>query len=52
MATWALDNQNPPSLNGQISPGDTKWFQFWYRDPLGGGAFFNLSDALRVTFGD
>jgi len=25
-------------------------FQFWYRDPQAGGANFNLSDGLRVTF--
>ena len=25
-------------------------FQCWYRDPAGGGAFFNLSDAVAITF--
>jgi hypothetical protein len=25
-------------------------FQFWYRDPMGGGAAFNTSDGLQVTF--
>ena len=31
-------------------PGDTRCFQFWYRDPVAGGANFNLSDALSVQF--
>jgi len=35
---------------GMISAGTTQNFQFWYRDPLGGGAGFNLSDGLSVTF--
>ena len=35
---------------GQILPASTWNFQFWYRDPAGGPAGFNLSDALRVTF--
>ena len=35
---------------GQISAGDTWNFQFWYRDPMGGGAAFNTSDALRAIF--
>jgi len=30
--------------------GDTKFFQFWYRNPAGGGAGFNLSDSLAVPF--
>ena len=25
-------------------------FQCWYRDPAGGGSFFNLSDGLEVVF--
>lgn len=28
----------------------TAFFQCWYRDPAGGGASFNLSDGLEVTF--
>ena len=35
---------------GQISAGSTWNFQFWYRDPAGGGAGFNLSDGLQLTF--
>lgn len=38
----------PPS--DEIDAGETWNFQFWYRDPVGGGANFNLSDGLRITF--
>ena len=31
-----------------LTPG-TKNFQFWFRDPSGGGAGFNLTDGLAVT---
>lgn len=34
---------------GEIAPGDTVRFQFWYRDP-GATSGSNTSDALRVTF--
>jgi len=38
-----------------LTPGTTRHFQFWYRSPLGpfgqgGGASYNLSDAISVTF--
>ncbi len=48
-----VDFTQPPagSGTGQIDPGTTWNFQFWYRDPGGpGGTDFNLSDALRGTF--
>ena len=45
-----LDLTNPPTVNTQILPGSTWNFQAWYRDPLGGGAFFNLSNGLEITF--
>lgn len=32
-----------------IGPG-SYFFQFWFRDPAAGGAQFNLSDALEVSF--
>ena len=35
---------------GQISAGETWYFQFWYRDVAAGNAGFNLSDALSVVF--
>ena len=48
--TFAPDYDNPPSQAGQILPGVTFHFQAWYRDPNGGGASFNLSDGLTITF--
>jgi glucose/arabinose dehydrogenase len=33
-----------------IAAGETRDFQFYYRDAAGGGALFNLSDGLRVLF--
>jgi hypothetical protein len=35
---------------GPIPAGATRDFQFWYRNPLAGGAGFNLSDGLAATF--
>jgi len=35
---------------GPIPAGATRDFQFWYRNPLAGGAGFNLSDGLTATF--
>lgn len=45
----AIVNGNLPAL-GQFLVGETGNFQHWYRDPLGGGANFNLSTAVSVTF--
>jgi hypothetical protein len=47
-----LDFNAPPAGGGpgRILPGTTWNFQWWYRDPMGGGALFNLSDALEATF--
>jgi len=41
-----------PSLppGGGIVPGSTRYFQYWFRDPAGGGARANLSHGLRLTF--
>jgi len=33
-----------------IVAGVTMNFQYWYRDPAGGGSGFNLSDALSILF--
>lgn len=44
------------TLNFTTSPASTipanspRNFQLWYRNPAGGGAGFNLSDGLQVTF--
>jgi photosystem II stability/assembly factor-like uncharacterized protein len=47
-----LDLDSPPfsSGPGAVGVGDVRNFQYWYRDPAGGAAGFNLSDALEVTF--
>ncbi|TDJ66848.1 MAG: VCBS repeat-containing protein [Planctomycetota bacterium] len=46
----ALDFGNPPAPSGQITAGSTWHFQAWFRDPAAGGAFFDLSDGLTITF--
>jgi subtilisin family serine protease len=33
-----------------LSPGMTRYFQLWYRNPAAGGSGYNLSDGLRVHF--
>ena len=38
----------PPRL--PVEMGRTWYFQLWYADPAGGGAGFNTSDAVGVTF--
>jgi hypothetical protein len=48
--TFLLDNTSPPSAATQITAGSTWNFQAWFRDPAAGGAFFNLSDGLNLTF--
>jgi hypothetical protein len=48
-AVQALDLNALPS-GAVVNPGDTLLFQFWYRNPAGGGAGFNLSDLLNVRF--
>jgi hypothetical protein len=48
-AQLALDFANLPPAGG-IGPGSTWHFQFWFRDPLAGGAGSDLTDAMRVTF--
>ena len=35
---------------GQAAPLAALYFQFWYRDPLAGGSFFNLSNGLEAIF--
>ncbi len=45
-----VDLLHTPLPGGSIAvqPGDTWNFQHWYRDPAGGGFFFNLSDAITI----
>jgi hypothetical protein len=49
LAAIILDYDALPP-NGRILPGSSWNFQFWYRDPAGGGANFNLSNASRIDF--
>jgi hypothetical protein len=44
-----MDNTSASNLRN-IQPGTSWNFQFWYRDPAGGGAGFNLSDAVMIPF--
>ena len=47
-STRALDFTSEP-LASAVAPGQTWFFQHWYRDPAGpGGSGFNLSDGLSV----
>jgi hypothetical protein len=46
----SLDFSVGGTLSDNIQAGELWNFQFWYRDPAAGGATFNLSDALEVTF--
>ena len=50
VVSYDVDLGNPSQPAGLIEAGTTWRFQFWYRDPLFGGAGFNLSDAVSVTF--
>jgi subtilisin family serine protease len=45
----AFDAQALPAAS-MLSPGMTRYFQLWYRNPAAGGAGYNLSDGLRVHF--
>jgi hypothetical protein len=47
---YELDLNRMP-LVGPLLPGSTWYFQYWFRDPEGGGAGTNLTDGLRITFG-
>ncbi|MAE45296.1 MAG: hypothetical protein CMJ86_00230, partial [Planctomycetes bacterium] len=49
-AALSMDLTSPPDPAGQIDAGETWNFQFWYRDPSAGGAGFNFTDALNITF--
>ncbi|HJO27390.1 MAG TPA: hypothetical protein QF730_09115 [Planctomycetota bacterium] len=49
-ASYAVDYASPPQPAGQLSAYSTWNFQYWYRDPVAGGAFFNLSDGLAISF--
>ncbi len=48
IAGYVYDNSDPLHLLDDYI-GSTRNFQHWYRDPTGGGAFFNLSNAMSIT---
>jgi hypothetical protein len=50
VAAHAVDLTSPPTAATLITAGTTWYFQFWYRDPSAGGAFYNLSDGVQVDF--
>ena len=50
MATRLIDYGNLPA-NVPITAGSMRRFQFWFRDPPGGGELTNLTDGLKVFFG-
>lgn len=45
-----LQELSNPSRPGAVAPGTTAYFQLWFRDPAGGGAASNTTDALLVPF--
>jgi len=47
--TRAINYGNLPP-GGQITPGLTRKFQCWYRNPAAGGAGYNLSNGLSASF--
>ena len=51
-AATTVDSLQAPAgtlgTTGTWHPGDTWYCQGWYRDPLDGGAYFNLTDGLEV----
>ncbi|MFT4543345.1 MAG: hypothetical protein ACI841_004771 [Planctomycetota bacterium] len=48
--THAADHTMPPYAAVAITSGSTWNFQAWFRDPSAGGAAFDLSDGLELTF--
>lgn len=48
-ATQTVNLQSLPG-GAIIQPGDTRFFQFWFRDIPGGGSGTNLSNTLRAQF--
>lgn len=45
-----VDLTSPPTPAGQVTPGSTWYYQGWFRDIPAGGAGFNLSDNVGVSF--
>lgn len=51
VASLTVDYAVPPAAVNML-PGTIWNFQFWYRDPAGGGPGFNTTDAVRVEVCD
>ena len=49
---YEVDLDTPPQAAGQITNGSTWHFQAWFRDSAAGGASFDLSDGMAITFRD
>jgi hypothetical protein len=48
LASYTYDNSTP-SHSLLAYAGSTRYFQYWFRDPMGGGAAFNLSTAMSLA---
>jgi hypothetical protein len=47
VATYVYDNSDARhSLSAHV--GSNRKFQYWFRDPMGGGAGFNTSDGVSI----
>ncbi len=49
VASMLVDTTLPPALSKIVAGATWKW-QYWYRDPMGAGSGFNLSNGLSVTY--
>jgi hypothetical protein len=48
VARYVYDNSDAKHSLGAFVGGKRN-FQYWFRDPAAGGAFFNLSNALSIS---
>ena len=51
-ANGTASSSIPLAATGGVLAGQTKYYQFWYRDPLGSpcGSNFNLSNGLAIEW--
>jgi hypothetical protein len=49
IAFYQVDNTAAPAV-GKIIPNSTWNWQFWFRDPMGGGSSFDTSNGLSVLY--
>lgn len=50
VATYAVQTSALVFGTLSVGPGDVRRFQYWYRNPAGGGPGFNLTEGLTVWF--